>query len=841
MNIFALSALNQRSRRLWIAVVIGGLAGLTFGVTALPSLSRVQVWQFTTLALITLLSTRLAFSMPGEVGTVSPADALVFLISFFFGWPTATLIAGVSGFVASRRTKRPVRECLFNAGLQSLSTLIAFSVFYRLLNREAHASNLMQYHQAQGSMEWMLICAAISMVLYFVLSSTLMATFYGWQRNESVGELWIHHHLWSSLHIFVGGFAAPLISLLVISYGPIYILAIAPIVAAGFATCRIYFDKLETSAGHMAEMQRLHLATAEALATAIDAKDQTTHEHVRRVQFYATTLGQHFGLTNPEIEALRAGALLHDIGKLAVPDYILNKPGRLTPAEFEKMKVHTTVGAQILERVGFPYPVAPIVRYHHERWDGKGYPEGLQGAAIPMTARILSVVDCFDAVREDRPYHRGMPREKACQLLLDRRARHYDPKVVDMFLQLLPAMEQELARESGLSNPEEIYSAPRVSSDEAPTTITEFTGNTSGSWPVVDETHYLSQIKSAHNEIYALYEIARTFGSSLNLEDIMAIFVNQLQVIVPFETCVIFLSDEHDTVATIARAAGEHADDFLGKQLSPGEGVSGWVLANRQMFCNADPELDLRVLHLSQLGYRTMTAIPLLKDDLLIGVLSLYSSSIERHTADHLRLLETISGIAADSFYNALHHATTQEYALTDPLTRLPNSRALHVQFKKEANRAIREGNSCCVLMMDLDRFKAVNDTYGHQVGDELLAGVSRIIAGEMRSYDLLVRYAGDEFVAILPGITEDALAELTSRIVNAVESFSVTVRDQQRADVGVSIGAARYPAEGTSLDRLLRIADRRMYKNKHVRKNEYVFEAGETGAQVLSMHTFTR
>src|SRR6266542_5003101 len=145
---------------------------------------------------------------------------------------------------------------------------------------------------------------------------------------------------------------------------------------------------------------RLHLATAEALATAIDAKDQTTHCHVRRVQIYAAGLGEVLGLSLPEIAALKAGALLHDIGKLAVPAHIINKPGRLTPVEFEKMKVHTTVGAQILSRVDFPYPVTPIVRHHHEQWDGMGYPDGLKGEQIPITARIISVVDCFDSVEK---------------------------------------------------------------------------------------------------------------------------------------------------------------------------------------------------------------------------------------------------------------------------------------------------------------------------------------------------------------------------------------------------------------------------------------------------------
>jgi diguanylate cyclase (GGDEF)-like protein/putative nucleotidyltransferase with HDIG domain len=842
MTLFDLSAFDTRSRRLWLAVVAAGAGGMLINLTGLLNLEQAQVWQLTTLASVALLSTRLVFPMPGAVGLVSPADAFIFLIGMFFGVPTATLVAGVAGFIAPHRLRRPLTESLYSGGLHAVATLIAFTAFYRLLNLEqtSQVSNLFQYQNTLGGMEWTLISSAVMVVIYFALTSTLTAIFYAWRRREAAGEMWIHNHLWSSLHLFVSGFAAILVCLLVYSFGQIYILAIAPIVAAGFATCRIYFDKVETASRHMNELQRLHLAMAEALATAIDARDQTTHEHVRRVQCYATTLGRHFSLSESEIEALRAGALLHDIGKLAVPDYILNKPGRLTAAEFEKMKVHTTVGAQILERVGFPFPVAPAVRYHHERWDGQGYPEGLQGAAIPMTARILSVVDCFDAVREDRPYHRGLPREQACQLLLSRRGRHYDPTVVDAFLSLLPEMEEEIARATGASDATTIYASERRATEQEEITRAETGGNVS---PIQadDETQYLEQINSAHNEIYALYEIARTFGSSLNLDDIMAIFGNQLRHLAPFDTCAIFLCDENNTGARIERAIGDHADDLIGRQLDRGEGVTGWALANEQMFANADPALDMRALQFDGAAYRTMTSFPLLRDGVLLGAISLYSSSIELHTSDHIRLLEMISQIAADAFHNALHHATTAEYALTDPLTRRPNARALHLQFRKEANRAIRENSPCCVLMMDLDGFKAVNDNWGHQAGDELLGSVSRVIADEMRSYDFLARYAGDEFVAILPGITEDALEELTSRIVHAVESFRLTVRDQQSVGVGISIGAARYPAEGATLERLLRIADRRMYKNKSIRKQDFVIAAGETGAQVLSLRRRSR
>lgn len=839
MNSFAQSSPGRRSHVLWQAVVLTGLSAGLVNVTGLPRPDQPQFWQFTTLAMVALLSARLAFAMPRAVGLISPADAFVFLLGLFFGAPTAALTGGLAGFTAAQRLKRPWREALFTACLQALAMLLAFSVFYALLNRAqvVPIHSLLESRSSLVAMEWTLFSATVMVLMHFAVTSSLSAMFYGWQRGEAVTELWIHNHLWSSLHLFVSGFAAILVSLLVNSYGQIYLLAIAPIVAAGVATCRIYFDKVETAARHMTEMQRLHLATAEALAIAIDAKDQTTHAHVRRVQMYATMLGRHFSLSAAEIEALRAGALLHDVGKLAVPDYILNKPGRLSPAEFEKMKVHTIVGAQMMERIGFPYPVAPIVRYHHERWDGQGYPEGLKGEAIPMTARILSVVDCFDAVREDRPYHRGLPREQACELLLSRRGNDYDPQVVDAFLALLPTMEQEIAVVMKLSDPEAIYATSQPDNAET----AEASDNNLEAAAAASETSYLSQIKSAHNEIFSLYEIARTFGSTLNLEDIMAIFVNKLRHVVPFDTCVIYLFDEDEEMAKVERAAGDNAADFIGKTINPGEGVTGWVLANRQMFGNADPALDLRIMQLSPGAYRTMTALPLIKDDRVLGAISLYSAAIAQHSNDHLRLLETISGIAADSFHNALHHATTAEYALTDSLTRLPNSRALYLQFRKEANRAIRQNSPYCVLMMDLDGFKAVNDKYGHQVGDELLGAISRVIVGELRSYDFLARYAGDEFVALLPGITEDALEELISRIVYAIESYRLPVRSGESAHVGISIGAARYPTEGTSLERLLRIADRRMYKNKSVRKQSFLIAAGETGAQVLMMQTQTR
>jgi len=256
-----------------------------------------------------------------------------------------------------------------------------------------------------------------------------------WQRNQLVVS-------WSLL-------LAPLVVAML--YGAFFHFLFPYVIISPISICAAYLiyrstvSRLKVKSGEVEAMSRLHLATAEALATAIDAKDQTTHCHVRRVQIYAAGMGEVFGLSHDEIAALKAGALLHDIGKLAVPPHILNKPGPLTHAEFEKMKIHTVVGAQILGRVDFPYPVIPIIRHHHEQWDGLGYPDKLKGEQIPITARIISVVDCFDSVREDRPFRRGMTTDEATALLLRGSGTHFDPKVVDEFIKHLPEFDAEMA------------------------------------------------------------------------------------------------------------------------------------------------------------------------------------------------------------------------------------------------------------------------------------------------------------------------------------------------------------------------------------------------------------
>ncbi len=614
--------------------------------------------------------------------------------------------------------------------------------------------------------------------------------------------------------------AAIVVPGVVFKTGATYALLAVGLGAAIYLIYRTSFERLHLKTREAEDLSRLHLATAEALATAIDAKDQTTHGHVRRVQIYAAGLGDVLKLSAAEIAALKAGALLHDVGKLAVPPHILNKPDRLSSAEFDRMKIHTTVGEQLLSRVDFPYPVVPIVRHHHEQWNGLGYPDGLKGEQIPITARIISVVDCFDSVREDRPFRRGMTRDEAIALLRRGSGTHFDPHVVDLFINHLTEFESQIAA-SGLpqqthpTNMHEPFTLAQI--DMAQT-------RERGCYMAYD------QIKNAHREAYSLYEIARTFGSSLDIEDTLAILVDKIGHVVSFDTCVVYLFSEMRGYATAAHVAGRHAALLSSKCVAPGEGVTGFALANRSPVNQLDPSLDFVGLEAERvIKYRSMAALPLIKDDLLLGALSVYSSELDQYSDDDLRLLETVTKLASDAIANSMQHAEAESNALTDVLTGLPNARYLALRFDEEVSRARRTGRSFQVVMLDLDDFKIVNDTFGHKVGDKMLREMARIVEAQLREYDFLARYAGDEFVAVVQELVGSQVEELQSRIENAVSRFSLHVRADKRARVGISIGTATYGSDGDTLDQLLIAADQAMYRVKASHKLSKQAESPET------------
>lgn len=621
--------------------------------------------------------------------------------------------------------------------------------------------------------------------------------------REILGHWWHTNQLWIAWTLLV----VPLLVELIYGTFLLPYLLLTPVsILATYLIYRSAHFRLQTKTDEIAALNELHLAIAEALATAIDAKDQTTHCHVRRVQIYAAGMGEVFGLSPNEIAALKAGALLHDIGKLAVPPHILNKPGPLTHAEFEKMKIHTVVGAQILGRVDFPYPVIPIIRHHHEQWDGRGYPDRLRGEQIPITARIISVVDCFDSIREDRPFRRGMTLDEATALLLRGAGVHFDPVVVEQFIKHLPCFDAEIARLGLQHQPANYSTEALIQLSEVDMVQTR----ERGSYIAYD------QIKKAHREVYALYEIARTFGTSLDVEHTLEILVDKVGHVVPFDTCVVYFYDEHKGYATARHVAGKHAQRLAGRCIALGEGVTGFALANRNQVNQLHPSLDFTDINPEAgIKFRSMASLPLFKDDVLLGALSVYSSELDQYTDDHMRLLETVVRLAADALGNAMQHAEAESNALTDPLTGLPNGRYLSLRFEEEAARARRTDRTFQVVMLDLDEFKTVNDTYGHKAGDKMLREVAHLIAGQLREYDFLARYGGDEFVALVQEVVGSQVEELCLRIENTVQKFSLGLGRNRFARVGISVGTATFGVDGETLDQLVVAADNEMYRMK--------------------------
>ncbi len=794
---------SRKSSRFLDFVSAAGLSVFFYAVyvvvTGQPSLDWILLSLVTTLVV-----GRTTIRIPKTESTVTLDDTFIYISVLLYGvWPSVVL-TGINAILCSLRYPDRRKIAPFNAGAMSLSVFASSSLVTLVFGEP---------HQLASDMSRLILAAESLALIHYVLSSSMVSTVNALRSGTTLITTWRESFLWTWMSYFAGAIAACLIVKLITLISFYAFIVAVPVLAITFLTYRTYLEKVRSSIRHVEEMTDLHLRTIEALAIAIDAKDEVTHDHVHRVQIYATGLARLCGLSEPEIEALKAGALLHDIGKLAVPDYILNKPDKLTTAEFDKMKVHTIVGAEILTRVGFPYPVVPVVRHHHERWDGRGYPDGLRGDQIPMTARILAVVDCFDAVREDRQYRKAMTREQAIGLIKNGSGTMYDPDVVRLFLENLPQFEVEIRRQK------REVSQSRAKIEGRPVTGT----------PIKEGTQVVfAHIRNAHREVITLYEIAQTIGNSLDLRDMFAVFSSRLQDIVSYTTCVLYLQKPNSIDVEAVHVSGRNAERIKGASIILGSGVTGWVVSNRQPMYNCDPRLDLNAAHVElDTPYSSMISVPLLKGDEVLGALTLYSAQVSAYEPDHLRLVEAVAKLAADAIANALHQEKTEARALTDSLTGLANSRALRLRFDQDADRARRYGESFALLMMDLDYLKKVNDTYGHDAGDAALRRVGGLLSHQLRSEDFLSRYAGDEFVALVQ-IGDVEVRELVQRLQQAVDDYKFGTGPSSMV-IGVSVGWACFGADGESIDELLLAADRAMYADK-LRRKAVVSISADTG-----------
>ena len=807
------------------------------GLLSLPATA--YLWSGVLLALTVASAWRFTvpvFNADGTSnGNKSVADALIFLTAMMFGAAPAAILAGVDGLISSRRVAD--RRVRFLRAATAISATCLAVFIYNLLTLLTVGSAASASAQ-NASLERLLLPLFALAIVQFGLNTLASAFFVAVESGTMKLQFSRESLFWSSMTQLAGAAAAALFYSTFTGGGYSFLVVGVMIVTLVYLV--FLFDEQrvgETRRGeeaklrHIQEIADLHMNTIESLAIAIDAKDQTTHGHVRRTQIYALELGRILGVSSEELHALRAGALLHDVGKLAVPEYILNKPGKLTSAEFEKMKIHTVVGGDIIKRVNFPYPVEDIVRFHHEKWDGSGYPKGLRAEQIPLVARIISVVDFYDATRCDRPYRVGMKREDSLALLRKMANSSFDPRVVEMFVGNIEYFDNLIAEQDiqeQVASEEDALNWARPDAGLASDILGSTTDGDSG----------FRSIAEAQREVYALHEIAQTIGSSLNLQDTVTLVSSKLRSIVPFDTCIIYLVDDRSGKAVAVHASGEHADAFARRRITIGEGISGWVIANARSMCNTPPELDLVGLPEEVSGsIRGVLVSPLVREDGAFGAITVYSKTRSSYTTEHVRLLESVSQHASVALNNAMTFEKTKESALTDTLTDLPNARSFHLALQQriaECQRLNRE--PLALLSMDLDDFKQINDTHGHAVGDRMLASVAAIIKKQFRQMDILARYAGDEFVAIMPMASGDVAEMVAERIREAVESHEFSIRTGRTTKIGISIGIACFPSDGETAEELLSQAGHNMQQDKHGRKLHPA-----SGAQnvVLSIDSF--
>lgn len=574
-----------------------------------------------------LLASSLKVTLPGIEGTLSVNFLFTLLGILELSLPE-TLLLGLASTLTQFYWK-PVRQVklvqlLFNLSQVTVSSAVAYGAYKVVVLYVLHAPGPLA-----------LLVAAIT---HFACNTGAMSTIIGLTEDKAIPRVWTEIYLWSFPYYMVGAAAAGLVHFLNGHIGWQSSLLVLPPIYLMYRSYRLYLGKLETEKRHAEQVSSLHLRTIETLALAIEAKDQTTGEHLQRVRVYAMELAKELGLSEDETEALRAASVLHDIGKLAVPEHIISKPGKLTPEEFEKMKIHPIVGAEILEQVDFPYPVAPIVRAHHEKWDGSGYPSGLVGEAIPIGARILSAVDCLDALASDRQYRKALPLHEAMSKVASEAGTSFDPAVVGILQRRYVELEK-LANEQPLQAPPKLSTDIKVARGKAPDAgfaKSELPADAPG---LREDSHALFSAARKHGQ--EIVDLCRQPGVSLSTEDILSLLSVRLKRLLPCQSMAVYCVKSGVLVPEFV--SGENFQIFSALRIPLGEGLSGWVAQNHKPILNGNPAVEPGYVNDPKYStLRSALAVPLEGASGVAAVLGLYRAAQDAFTAEDLRIAEAI-------------------------------------------------------------------------------------------------------------------------------------------------------------------------------------------------------
>lgn len=800
--------------------------GATQAVTDYSSLARVYIAAVLTAGLLTLsaalasggpedwprflmyisgaaLASVLKVHLPGITGTMSVNFLFVLMAIARLALMEAVAIAaaGVAiQYVWYSKRKLRIVQLSFNLSSISTAAFVAWHVQRWPLLRDIGVENLP------------ILCLSAS--AYFVLNTLPIAIVVALTERKPMSATWKECYLWSFPYYVVGAAIVGGMQFLGDRLGWQTAVMTLPFVYIIYRSYQFYLGRLESEKKHAEEMAALHLRTIEALALAIEAKDHSTNDHLHRVQVYAQEIGRDLGLSESDLNALQAASLLHDIGKLAVPEHIISKPGRLTPEEFEKMKIHPVVGAEILERVQFPYPVVPIVASHHEKWDGTGYPSGLSRDAIPIGARILAAVDCLDALASDRQYRRAMPLDEAMAMVREQSGKAFDPRVVDVLNRRY--RELETVARSASSDKMRLSKDIRIAPGVAPAAGFQETSELPPPLAAPRNADFLTSIAAARTEVQTLFELSQSLGSSLSVIDTLSVLAQRLQLLVPHSGLAIWLIRQNELHPEYV--TGQDAELFRALRIPVGQGLSGWVAETGKQIINGNPSVEPGYTN-DETKFSTLRsaiAVPLEGVSGRIGVLSVYHRDAQAFTLDHLRILLAVSSKLGLAIENSLRFKAAESSATIDHLTGLPNARSLFLHLEQEIARRESDEQPMTVLVCDLDGFKGVNDSFGHLEGNRILKKVATVIKSHCRESDYVARMGGDEFVAVLNGLDLERCEQTTERIRKAVSDSGI--EEYGGVLYTLSVGAAEWQP-GIRAEELLNEADRRMYKAKRRHK----------------------
>jgi putative nucleotidyltransferase with HDIG domain len=614
--------------RLYIATVVA-VGTYVIGTSVVDLVLHPTGIEWMYLAGLTFLTGSFSIKLPSISARISVSETFVFAAVLLFGPSASTVIVAFDTFILtswSHGGDRPRVRAMFNVSAGSTAIWVGAHVFRFFL----------PVTSAPPQLDELLIPVSLLAATYFAINSSLIAVAVASERGLSPIDIWKNNFVWIGLN-YVGGAC---VAMLLVTYRQridfTALSVIIPLLVITYLTFRTSLGRLADANRHVAQVNDLYLSTIETLAMAVDAKDQITHGHIRRVQVYAVELAKRLGVHNDrQLKAIEAAALLHDMGKLAIPEHILNKPGKLTAAEFETMKRHAAIGADLLSSIRFPYPVVPIVRHHHENWNGKGYPTGISGTDIPLGARILAVVDCFDALNSDRPYRPRLDPDEAFAILKDRRGTMYDPLVVDTFIAAYPEIA-DMAQAAGQQ------ARSLIDPSETATGVA-----TAGP---------LEEIRASAADNTALTMARQGVLEATSTIAAMNTLSQCVRQLTPTTVCTYFQYMPAADELVCVYASNDDNRALVGLTIKPGERVTGWVAANRKAISNSDAALDLgESATLLKPQPRSTISAPVMigSDGELHGVLTGYSSRVDPFNHRHVYAFEQLAEALSQHFAKA--------------------------------------------------------------------------------------------------------------------------------------------------------------------------------------------